>query len=54
MQQSFKSEAHNLFTEEVNKIALNANNDKSMESSDCEETFAYGIISIILHRYEKL
>ena len=28
MQQRFKSEAHNMYTEEVNKIALRSNDDK--------------------------
>ena len=29
-QQKFKSEKHNVFTEEINKIALNSNDDKRM------------------------
>ena len=29
-QQRFKSEAHNVYTEEINKIALNSNNDKML------------------------
>ena len=29
-QQRFKSEAHNVYTEEINKIALNRNNDKML------------------------
>ena len=29
-QQKFKSERHNIFTEEVNKIALSSNEDKRM------------------------
>ena len=29
-QQRFKSEKHNVFTEEINKIALNSNDDKRM------------------------
>ena len=29
-QQKFKSERHNVFTEEVNKIALSSNEDKRM------------------------
>ena len=28
----FKSERHNVFIEEINKIALTSNDDKSMES----------------------
>ena len=30
----FKSERHNVFIEEINKIALTSNDDKSMESID--------------------
>ena len=29
IQQSFKSERHNVFTEEISKIALSSNDDKS-------------------------
>ena len=29
-QQRLKSEKHNVFTEEINKIALNSNDDKRM------------------------
>ena len=41
-QQRFKSERHNVFTEEINKIALSSNNDKRMQSIDSIETYAYG------------
>ena len=37
-QQRFKSEKHNVFTEEINKIALNSNDDKRMQSVDSIET----------------
>ena len=30
----FKSERHNVFIEEIDKIALTSNDDKSMESID--------------------
>ena len=30
-QQRFKIERHNVFTKEINKIALNSNNDKRMQ-----------------------
>ena len=32
----------NVFTEEINKIALNSNDDKRMQSIDSIETYAYG------------
>ena len=41
-QQIFKSERHNAFTEEMNKIALSSNDDKRMQSIDSIETYAYG------------
>ena len=41
-QQRFKSERHNVFTEEINKIAFSSNDDKRMQSIDSIETYAYG------------
>ena len=40
--QRFKSERHNVFTEKIIKIALSSNDDKTMESIDSIETYAYG------------
>ena len=37
-EQRFKSETHNAFTEEINKIALSSNDDKRMQSIDSTET----------------
>ena len=42
IQQRFKSERSNAFTEEINNIALNSNDDKRMKSIDSIETYAYG------------
>ena len=42
IQQRFKSEKHNVFTEEMNKIALSSNDNKRMQSIDSTETYAYG------------
>ena len=36
-QQRFKSERHNVFSEEINKIALSLNDDKRMQSIDSIE-----------------
>ena len=36
----FKSEKHNVFTEETNKIALSSNDDKGMKSILSIETYA--------------
>ena len=40
-QQRFKSERHNVFTKEINNIALDSNYDSRMESIDSIETYAY-------------
>ena len=40
-QQRFKSEWYNVFTEEINKIALSSNVGKIMQSIDSIETYAY-------------
>ena len=37
-QQRFKSERHNVFTKEINNIALDSNYDNRMESIDSIET----------------
>ena len=37
------SERHNVFTEEINKIALSSNDDKIMQSIDSIETNGYGM-----------
>ena len=42
IQQRFKSERHNVFIEEINKIALSSNDDKRMQSINLKETYAYG------------
>ena len=41
--QRFKCERHNAFTEEINKIALIANDDKRIQSIDSIETYAHGM-----------
>ena len=41
-QQRFKSERHNVFTEEINKIASSSNDDKRMQSIYLIETYLYG------------
>ena len=33
---------HNIFTEEINEIALSSNEDKRMQSIDSIEIYAYG------------
>ena len=41
-QQRFRSERHNIFTEEINKVALSSNDDKRMQSIGSIEINAYG------------
>ena len=38
----FKSDHHNVYTEEVNKIALNSNDNKRMQTLDRIKTYPYG------------
>ena len=41
-QQRFKSEAHNVYTEEINKIALSSNDDKRLQTFDRITSYLYG------------
>ena len=41
-QRRFKSESHNIFIEEIDKIHLISNEDKRMQSIDWIETYVYG------------
>ena len=41
-QQSFKSDYHEVYTEEINKIALSSNDDKRLQTSDRIKTYPYG------------
>ena len=41
-QQSFKSDYHNVYTEEINKIALSSNDDKRLQTSDRIKKYPYG------------
>ena len=38
----FKSDHHNVYTEEVNKIALSSNDDKRLQTFDRVTTYSYG------------
>ena len=53
-QQRFKSEKHNAFTEEVNKIALSANDDKKIQPIDSIETYAYGACKVAVYKKEEI
>ena len=41
-QQRFKSEAHNVYAAEVNKIALRSNDDKRLQTFDRITSYPYG------------
>ena len=41
-QQRFKSERHDVYTENVNKIARSSNNDKRLQTFDNITTYPYG------------
>ena len=41
-QQRFKSNHHQVYTEEANKIALSSNDDKRRQTSDKITTYSYG------------
>ena len=42
MQQRFKSDHHKVYTEEINKIALNSNDDKRLQTCDRIKKYPYG------------
>ena len=41
-QERFRSYYHDVYTEEVNKIALSSNDDKRLQTSDKITTYLYG------------
>ena len=41
-QQRFKSERHDVYTEEINKIELSSNDDKRLQTFDRIKTYSYG------------
>ena len=53
-QQRFKSDGHNVYTEEINKVALSFHDDKRLIAYDGITTYAYGIEAGILCKQELL
>ena len=47
-QQRFKSYNHDVYTEEVNKIALSSNDDKRLQTFDRITTYPYGTNKMII------
>ena len=53
-QQRFKSERRNVFTKDINKIALNSNDDERMKSIDSIETYVYGASKDLVSEKEEI
>ena len=51
--QIFKSERHNFFTEEINKIALSSNDDEIIQSIDLIEIYKYRACKDLICKKEK-
>ena len=47
-QQRFRSDHHEVYTEEVNKIALSSNDDKRLQTVDRITTYPYGMLKPML------
>ena len=53
-QKKFKSEKHNIFNEEINKIASISNDDKGTQPIDLMETYAYGTTEDLISEKEEI
>ena len=53
-QERFEKEAHCLYTEEVNKIALSINDDKRLQTFDRIRPYPYGVNAFKLCKSEML
>ena len=53
-QQKFKSERHNIFTEEITKVVLISNDDKIMQSIESIEPYAYGMSKDLVREKEDI
>ena len=42
LQERFKSDCHNVYTEQINKIALSSNDDERLQTFDEITTYPYG------------
>ena len=51
-QQRFKSKHDNVYTEEINKIALSSNDDKRLQTSDRIKTYPYGTNAFYSLKYK--
>ena len=53
-QERFKSERGNVYTEEINKIALSSNDDKRVQPIDLKEVNGYGAIKDLVSEKEEI
>ena len=53
-QQRFKSKRHNVFTEEINKIALCSTDDKKIQLNDLIETYVHRMSKDIVSEKEEI
>ena len=53
-QQIFKSERHNVLTEETNKITLSWNDDRRMQLTDSIEAYAHGMNKNLVFKKEEI
>ena len=54
IQQRITSERHNVFIREIYNIALSSNDDKTMQSVDSIETYAYGTSKDLVSEKEEI
>ena len=54
IQQKFKSQRYNVFTEEINRIALRSKDDKIIQSIDSIETYRYGTSKALVSYKEQI
>ena len=52
-QRKFRTQKHNVFTEDVNKIAMRADDNKRIQSTNSIETFVCGTSKDIIHKNEE-
>ena len=53
-QQRFKSERHDVYTEEINKVALSSNDDKRLQTFDRITLYPYGTSDVKVCKTELL
>ena len=53
-QQRFISKTHNLFTKEIDQIALSSNDDKRIQTNDLIGTYTYGTSKVLISEGEEI